>query len=125
MRISDWSSDVCSSDLWNQGDGACFEGIYSYARGASAAIRRYAPKDVELQRIADALGAIQRRTFYQLSSRITHRGRYYADYSMDIAVERNIPVGQAMAAAAAAGSSAAQRDPARCVSPSVGDASRA
>src|SRR3546814_2772659 len=67
MRISDWSSDVCSSDLWNQGDGACFEGNYSYARGASAAIRRYAPKDVELQRIADALGAIQRRNFYQRS----------------------------------------------------------
>src|SRR3546814_19433181 len=94
MRISDWSSDVCSSDLWNQGDGACFEGIYSYARGASAAIRRYAPKDVELQRIADALGAIQRRNFYQLSARITHRGRYYHEYSMDIAVERDSQVVQ-------------------------------
>src|SRR3546814_4380553 len=24
MRISDWSSDVCSSDLWNKGVPACF-----------------------------------------------------------------------------------------------------
>src|SRR3546814_19126410 len=88
MRISDWSSDVCSSDL-------------------------YAPKDVEPQRIADALGAIQRRNFYQLSARITHRGRYYHEYSMDIAVERDSPVVQDMTADAEEDVSEALRDLAR------------
>ena len=101
------------SGFWNQGDGACFEGNYSYARGASAAIRRYAPKDVELQRIADALGAIQRRNFYQLSARITHRGRYYHEYSMAIAVERGSPVVQDMTADADEDVSEALRDLAR------------
>jgi hypothetical protein len=79
------------SGFWSQGDGACFEGDYSYAKGASAAIRRYAPKDFELRRIADGLGAIQRRNFYQLGARITHRGRYHHEYSMAIAVERDSP----------------------------------
>ncbi|AVA14721.1 antitoxin of toxin-antitoxin stability system [Sphingopyxis sp. MG] len=101
------------SGFWSQGDGACFEGDYSYARGASAAIRRYAPKDVELQRIADALGAIQRRNFYQLSARITHRGRYYHEYSMAIAVERGSPVVQDMTADADEDVSEALRDLAR------------
>jgi hypothetical protein len=101
------------SGFWSQGDGACFEGDYSYARGASAAIRRYAPKDVELQRIADALGAIQRRNFYQLSARITHRGRYHHENSMAIAVERDSPVVQDMTAEADGEVSEALRDLAR------------
>src|SRR3546814_8987198 len=87
------------SGCWSQGDGACFEGDYSYAKGALATIRRYAPKDVALHRIADALGSIQRRNFYQLSARISHRGRYYHEYSMDIVVERDSPVVQALTAA--------------------------
>lgn len=101
------------SGFWSQGDGACFEGDYSYAKGASAAIRRYAPKDVELHRIADALGSIQRRNFYQLRARIGHRGRYYHEYSMDIAVERDSPVVHDMTADAEEDVSEALRDLAR------------
>lgn len=101
------------SGFWSQGDGACFEGDYGYAKGASAAIRRYAFKDGELHRIADALGSIQRRNFYQLSARIAHRGRYYQEYSMDIAVERDSPVVQDMTADAEEDVSEALRDLAR------------
>ncbi|MEI4507372.1 antitoxin of toxin-antitoxin stability system [Sphingopyxis sp. CCNWLW253] len=101
------------SGFWSQGDGACFEGDYRYGKGASPAIRRFAPRDVELHRIADALGAIQRRNFYQLSARITHRGRYHHENSMAISVERDSPVVQDMTADAEEDVSEALRDLAR------------
>lgn len=56
------------SGFWSQGDGACFEGEYEYAKAAPKHIRAYAPKDAELHRIADALQSIQRLNFYQLYS---------------------------------------------------------
>lgn len=62
------------SGFASQGDGACFEGDYSYARGCASAIRSYAPKDQELHRIADALLAIQWSNFFQLSARVIGRG---------------------------------------------------
>jgi hypothetical protein len=74
------------SGFWGQGDGACFEGSYSYAKGAHKRIREYAPLDDELHRIADNLLAIQRKHFYQLSARITHTGRYYHEHSTSIHV---------------------------------------
>ena len=43
------------SGFWSQGDGACFEGRYGYAKDAPRKIRDHAPKDGELHRIADAL----------------------------------------------------------------------
>ncbi|MGE0652657.1 MAG: antitoxin of toxin-antitoxin stability system [Alphaproteobacteria bacterium] len=76
------------SGFWSQGDGACFEGRYSHTKGAPHRIRDYAPQDDELHRIADALQAIQRRNFYQLHATITHRGRYFHEYSMTVSVER-------------------------------------
>ena len=56
------------SGFWSQGDGACFEGRYAYAPRASLRIRDYAPRDTELHRIADALQALQRLNFYQLTA---------------------------------------------------------
>ncbi|MFT6670530.1 MAG: hypothetical protein ACJAVZ_002000 [Afipia broomeae] len=84
------------SGFWSQGDGACFEGSYSHAKGALRKIRDYAPQDDELHRIADTLQAIQRRNFYQLQAGIDHRGRYYHEYCMSISVERDSPVYQDM-----------------------------
>lgn len=101
------------SGFWSQGDGACFEGDYSYKRGASAAVRCYAPQEGELHRIAGALAAIQRGNFYQLTARITHRGRYHHEYSMAIAVGRCSPYGQDMTDAAEDELSEALRDLAR------------
>ena len=80
------------------GDGALFEGAYDFAKGAPKAIRAHAPEDSELHRIADALQAIQRRNFYQLHATVTHRDRYYHEYSMAISVERDSPTGQDMTA---------------------------
>src|SRR3546814_19903598 len=39
MRISDWSSDVCSSDLLRIADGQMFENAYSGATGLVTARR--------------------------------------------------------------------------------------
>lgn len=77
------------SGFASQGDGACFEGSYSYQKGASRAIRAYAPRDMRLAAIADQLQQIQRKNVYALEARLTHRGRYYHEHSMEISVERN------------------------------------
>lgn len=72
-----WDPAIYFSGFWSQGDGACFEGYYRYAKGATKKIREYAPQDKELHRIADELQDIQRRNFYKLCARMTHSGRYY------------------------------------------------
>lgn len=77
------------SGFWSQGDGACFEAFYAYEKDAPRKIRAYAPLDVELHRIADALQAIQRTNFYQLHADASHCGRYYHEYSMAVSVERD------------------------------------
>lgn len=82
--------------FWSQGDGASFECYYSYRENACAEIRSYAPQDVKLHEIADALLAIQRRNFYQLRAEASHRGHYYHEYCMSISVERESPTYQDM-----------------------------
>ncbi|MEO5322856.1 antitoxin of toxin-antitoxin stability system [Mesorhizobium sp. CC13] len=91
-------SCIWFSGFWSQGDGACFEGQYRYAAGAVRKIRDHAPKDTELHRIAAALQAVQRRNFFQLHAGIVHRDRYYHEYCMAIAVERDSPSYQEMTA---------------------------
>ncbi|MBY0134904.1 antitoxin of toxin-antitoxin stability system [Paracoccus yeei] len=86
------------SGFWSQGDGASFEGFYSYRKNASAVIRAYAPQDTTLHGIADALQSVQRRNFYQLRAEATHRGRYHHEYCMVISVERDSPTRQDMTA---------------------------
>lgn len=99
--------------FWSQGDGAAFEGHYSYRKGAAAEIRAYAPKDARLHCIADVLQEVQRRNFYQLTAEATHRGRYYHEYSMAIAVTRDSPTWQDMTADAEEIVTEALRDLAR------------
>lgn len=84
------------SGFSSQGDGACWQGNYSYRKLASAEIRSYAPQDREIHRIADALQAIQQRNLYQLHAEVGHRGRYCHAFSMDIAVARDSRVSQDM-----------------------------
>jgi hypothetical protein len=74
------------SGFSSQGDGACFEGSYSYAKGGSKAIHQHAPKDAELHRIADALQAIQRRYFYRIEAFMKHSGHYYHSGCMSVDV---------------------------------------
>ncbi len=73
----------------SQGDGACFEGSYSYKPGSLKTIKEYAPLDKELQKIARHLQLIQSTNFYQLTGVIKHSGRYYHDKCTDIFIERS------------------------------------
>jgi len=75
------------SGFWSQGDGAHFEGQYSYAKGASKEIREYAPQDEELHRIADEFQAVQRKSFYGITAKVKHRGHYQHENCTDIDVE--------------------------------------
>jgi hypothetical protein len=75
------------SGFWSQGDGACFEGSYRYAKGASKAIRKHAPKDRELHRIADDLCNAQRLFAYRLEASMSHRGHYMHSGCMSVDVE--------------------------------------
>ena len=99
--------------FWSQGDGACFEGAYVYSKGASAAIRDYAPKAERLHAVADALQAVQRRNFYQLCADIRHSGRYCHEYTMSVTVERDSANGQEITADAEDAVTEAMRDLAR------------
>ena len=68
--------DIWFSGFSCQGDGACFTGGYSYAKGSAKAVKDYAPQDPELHAIADGLAALQRRYFYQLEASVKHSGHY-------------------------------------------------
>ena len=59
------------------------------------------------------MAAIQWRNFFQLSARISHRGRYYHEYSMEIGVQRDSPAYQDMTVTAEDDLSEALRDLAR------------
>ena len=67
----------------SQGDGACFEGSLSYARGGAKAIRPHAPKDTELIRIADVLQAVQRKNIYQLTANIVSGAGCPPEFQLD------------------------------------------
>ena len=77
------------SGFWSQGDGAAWEGSYSYRKSAAADLRAYAPKDQTLHRIAETLQAAQRRNFYQLRAEVSHRGTYYHAFTMAVSVTRD------------------------------------
>lgn len=84
-----YESKIYWSGFSSQGDGACFEGSYEYNLDCARKIRQYAPQDEKLHAIADGLVAIQRKYFYKLQAKITHRGNYYHAYSMDVEVYRD------------------------------------
>jgi hypothetical protein len=65
------------SGFWSQGDGACFEGSYTYKAGSEKAIKEYAPLDKDLHNIARDLRLASASHFYRLKTSVTHRGHYY------------------------------------------------
>jgi hypothetical protein len=64
------------SGFSSQGDGACFEGDYSYKKGSVKAIKAYAPLDKDLHQIAIDLSKVQRPAFYKLSATVKQQGFY-------------------------------------------------
>lgn len=75
----------------SQGDGACFEGGYYYAKGAVRAIRKHAPGDETLAQIAQTLQDVQRGAFYALAAAVKHCGHYYHENCTSIDVEIDRP----------------------------------
>lgn len=76
------------SGFWSQGDGASFTGRYKYAKGASKAIRDYAPQDTKLHAIADGLQALQARHFYKLRAVLTlGSGSNYYSHENTVSIE--------------------------------------
>lgn len=78
------------SGFCSQGDGACWEGTYSYKKGSVKAVKEYAPQDRELHRIAECLFDIQRKRFYRVTASVKQRGHYYHSGCMDIDVDMDI-----------------------------------
>lgn len=78
--------NIYFSGFYSQGDGACFEGTYSYNKGAHKKIKEYAPNDETLHKIATQLWDLQSENFYRLSATIKHSGHYYHKYCTDIDV---------------------------------------
>jgi hypothetical protein len=78
---------IMFSGFYSQGDGACFEGTYSYKKGSVKSVRDYAPDDTRLHRIAEALRDIQRPHFYKLEARVKHSGHYCHEFCTQIAVD--------------------------------------
>lgn len=75
------------SGFSSQGDGACFDGRYTYKPKWGEALKAYAPKDETLKRIGKALQDAQKKHFYKLEAKTTHRGHYYHSGCMTIDVE--------------------------------------
>lgn len=74
------------SGFSSQGDGACFEGSYAYAKGSAKEIRKHAPQDIDLASIADRLQDLQRGWFYGLSASVRQSGHYMHEMCTQITV---------------------------------------
>ena len=72
-----YEPEIYFTGFYSQGSGSSFVGTYSYAKGAVAKIKAYAPQDEELHRIAQALQDIQRKHFYRLTADITSVRDHY------------------------------------------------
>ena len=79
-------TNIYFSGFSSQGDGACFEGHYSYQKGGYKALKDYAPQDTELHRIALELQTLQRKRFYKVLCSVKHSGHYSHKYCTEIKV---------------------------------------
>lgn len=82
-------SRVLYTGFYSQGDGACFEGSYSFVFDAIKNVKEYAPNDTKLFSIACQLDAIQSRHGNLLTASVTQTGRYYHSGCTEIQVLKN------------------------------------
>ena len=80
-------SRILYSGFCSQGDGACFEGSYSFTYDAIKNVREYAPLDERLFSIACQLDAIQSRHDNKLTATVEQSGRYYNPGNTTIYIE--------------------------------------
>ena len=76
-----------------QGDGACFEGAYSYKKGSVKAVKDYAPQDNELHLIVSKLYEIQRPMFYGLVAHVKQSGHYNHEHCTQIDIYNESEIG--------------------------------
>lgn len=74
------------SGFSSQGDGASFEGSYSYRKGCRRLVRKEFPTDKQLHQIADTLTQVQRKHGYRLTASISQSGNYVHEYTMSVSV---------------------------------------
>jgi hypothetical protein len=72
-----------------QGDGACFEGKYAYAKNSVKAVKEYAPEDETLHAIVKGLYEIQKRYSYKINATVKHSGYYYHSMCTDLEIYLN------------------------------------
>jgi hypothetical protein len=82
--------NIYFSGFSSQGDGACFEGKYTYTKGSVKKIKDHAPQDEELHRIARELQKLQKKNFYSLSAKVKQSGHYSHEYCTEIEVCDNL-----------------------------------
>lgn len=93
-RMMDGGTHYAPTIYWSgfssQGDGACFEGTYSYRKGAAKAIRKESgDSEKTLIDIAERLQALQKRNFYGVTADMAHSGHYYHSGCMRVTVEHD------------------------------------
>lgn len=69
-------ADIYFSGFASQGDGACFSGCLTYRKGALAAVKAYAPLDLELHRIAAAWQEAHKVHGWKVTATVRQRGHY-------------------------------------------------
>lgn len=79
--------EIYFSGFSSQGDGACFTGSFSYSKRMVQAVKRYAPQDKELHRIAAEIQELHRLAFYTARGCVTHSGHYYHERSMSVSID--------------------------------------
>lgn len=71
--------NIYFSGFWSQGDGACFEGSYSYRKGWRKELQQHFGGETlaKLERIGLDLQDAQAKAFYKLSASVAHTGGNY------------------------------------------------
>ena len=90
-----YEPEIYFSGFHHQGSGSSFVGTYGYAKGAVAKIKKYAPQDEELHRIAQGLQDVQRRHFYRLTADITSARDHYIRVEVEDSENRYRDIGDA------------------------------
>ena len=84
------------SGFWSQGDGACFEGSYSYRKGWRKALASEFGGDLlaELTKLGEQLQKAQSRVFYTGSASTRQSGHYQHSGCMSVSVDCDEKYGQ-------------------------------
>ena len=88
-----YEPEIYFSGFYHQGSGSSFCGTYGYAKGAVAKIKKYAPQDEELHRIAQGLQDVQRRHFYRLTADIASVRDHYIRVEVEDSENRYRDIG--------------------------------